>query len=75
MPLVFSELERILLPDEKIFTSMDVRPIDIGRIHSIDGVVDARILSDLQVLARSVYFEFISAHWSDWTSEPTLAAG
>ena len=58
IPFVFSEIERRLAPGEKIFTSMDVRPIDTGRILSIDAAVDARILSDLVVLARDVYFEF-----------------
>jgi D-alanine-D-alanine ligase len=37
---------------------MDLRPIDASRFRSLDVVADARILSELRVLARDVYFEF-----------------
>jgi D-alanine-D-alanine ligase len=58
VPFVFSELERVLEPDEKIFTSMDLRPIDSARFRPLDVVADAHALSELRVLARDVYFEF-----------------
>jgi len=58
VPFVFSELERVLAADEKIFTSMDLRPIDSGRFRPLDVVADAHALSELRVLARDVYFEF-----------------
>ena len=58
VPFVFSELERVLEADEKIFTSMDLRPIDSDRFRPLDVVADAHALSELRVLARDVYFEF-----------------
>jgi D-alanine-D-alanine ligase len=58
VPFVFSELERVLEPDEKIFTSMDVRPIDHRRFRPLDIAADHSIVSELRVLARDVYFEF-----------------
>lgn len=58
VPFVFSELERVFEADEKIFTSMDLRPIDAARFRPLDVVADAHELSELRVLARDVYFEF-----------------
>jgi D-alanine-D-alanine ligase len=58
VPFVFSELERAFEPGEKIFTSMDLRPISSHRIRLLDPVADVRLLSELRVLARDVYFEF-----------------
>jgi D-alanine-D-alanine ligase len=58
VPFVFSELERVLEADEKIFASMDLRPIDSARFRPLDAVADAHELSELRVLARDVYFEF-----------------
>ena len=56
-PFVFSAVERVLAPNEKIFTSMDVRPITAERVRRLDAVSDARHLSTLRLLARKVYRE------------------
>jgi D-alanine-D-alanine ligase len=58
VPFVFSELERNFEAGERIFASMDLRPIDASRFRPLDAVADARLLSELRVLARDVYFEF-----------------
>jgi D-alanine-D-alanine ligase len=58
IPFAFSKLERLFEPDERIFTSMDVRPIHPGRFRTPDPVADAAILSELGVLARDIFFEF-----------------
>jgi D-alanine-D-alanine ligase len=42
-PLVLSPCERVLTPDEKIFTSMDVRPITRDRARLLDPEADADI--------------------------------
>ncbi len=56
-PFVFAAVERILAPNEMIFTSMDVRPITMDRVRRLDPVSDARHLSTLEMLARKVYRE------------------
>ncbi len=56
-PFVFSAVERVLAPSERIFTSMDVRPITTDRVRRLDPVSDARHLSILQILARKVFRE------------------
>jgi D-alanine-D-alanine ligase len=56
-PFVFAAVERVLAPNERIFTSMDVRPITSDRVRRLDPVSDARHLSTLQMLARKVYRE------------------
>jgi D-alanine-D-alanine ligase len=56
-PFVFSAVERVLAPNERIFTSMDVRPITAERVRRLDAVSDARHLSTLRLLARKVYRE------------------
>lgn len=58
IPFVFSPFERVLEKHERIFTSMDVRPITTSRVCPIDPDVDASILSELRVLARDVFLEF-----------------
>jgi D-alanine-D-alanine ligase len=57
-PFVFSRFERVLEADEKIFTSMDVRPIRDDRIQPLDPVADAAIAAELRTLARDVFLEF-----------------
>jgi D-alanine-D-alanine ligase len=54
-PFVFSMLERVLDKDEKIFTSMDVKPISGDRARLLDPVADARVRADLETLAVSVW--------------------
>ncbi len=56
-PFAFSAVERVLAPDERIFTSMDLRPITSERVRRLDPVSDARHLSTLQILARKIYRE------------------
>lgn len=56
-PFVFSVLERILGPDERIFTSMDVRPITRDRIRLL-GPTDGEVYERLVQLARTVHAEF-----------------
>jgi D-alanine-D-alanine ligase len=58
IPFVFSKLERMFEPDERIFTSMDIRPIRPGRFRRPDPTADAAVLSQLGVLARDIFYEF-----------------
>jgi D-alanine-D-alanine ligase len=57
-PFTFAALERVLAPGERIFTSMDVRPITAERVRSLDDVRDAKLVGRMQELAREVYREF-----------------
>ena len=57
-PFTFAALERRLEADERIFTSMDVRPITTERFRQLDEEADRGVLSDLRRLARDVYLEF-----------------
>ncbi len=54
-PFVFGELERAFDADEKIFTSMDLKPITDGRARPLDGGKDADVRERLAVLARDLY--------------------
>jgi D-alanine-D-alanine ligase len=56
-PFVFSYLERCLASDEKIFTSMDVRPITGDRARVLDPSVDATMIARLGMLAQRVFVE------------------
>jgi len=56
-PFVFSVLERLLEPDEKIFTSMDVRPITQDRTRLL-GPADGAVYDELVRLARRVHADF-----------------
>jgi D-alanine-D-alanine ligase len=55
-PFVFSPLERVL-NDEKIFTSMDVRPITGERAVALDPVADRAVVEQLTTIARRIYEE------------------
>jgi D-alanine-D-alanine ligase len=57
-PFAFAALERHLGPDEKIFTSMDVRPITQERFRRLDEREDSDVIAALRVLARDVFLEF-----------------
>jgi D-alanine-D-alanine ligase len=57
-PFAFAALERILSPGEKIFTSMDTRPITFDRCRSVDPQQDSRQLRRLRDLACEVFLEF-----------------
>ena len=54
-PFVFAAVERLLGADEKIFTSMDVRPITPERMRHLDPQHDAAELALLRKIAREVY--------------------
>lgn len=57
-PFTFAALERVLAPDEKIFTSMDVRPITGARCRPIDPQCESELLDKLHDLARKIFLEF-----------------
>lgn len=57
-PFVFSALERRLEPGERIFASMDQRPISAERARLVDPARDAETLAQLDALARRVWEAF-----------------
>jgi D-alanine-D-alanine ligase len=57
-PFTFAALERVLTPGERVFTSMDVRPITADRVRSLDESRDAKLIDRMRELARDVYREF-----------------
>ncbi len=54
-PFEFSAAERVLADDERIFTSMDQRPISGDRISVLNAYVDGLLINELETIARSVY--------------------
>ena len=56
-PFVFAEIERTIGSDEKIFTSMDVKPITSDRVQALDEKSDEIVLERLHDLARKVAVE------------------
>lgn len=54
-PFVFSALERVLDDDEKIFTSMDVKPITGERAFVLDPAKEGALCDRLTKLARNVF--------------------
>lgn len=54
-PFAFSPLERVLDADEKIFTSMDVKPISGERARLLNQPGDAKVRADLEQLAHDVW--------------------
>lgn len=56
-PFVFSPIERVLGDDERIFTSMDVRPIRNDRMRPLDPEEDGTVIHELSELARVVAVE------------------
>jgi D-alanine-D-alanine ligase len=57
-PFTFAALERVLRKDEKIFTSMDVRPITADRFRPLDPRKDAHLLDRLHRIARDMFIAF-----------------
>jgi D-alanine-D-alanine ligase len=53
----FAPIERLLAPKERIFTSMDVRPITTDRVRVLDRQLDRAALDQLQDLALRVFTE------------------
>jgi len=56
-PFTFAAVERRLDDDEKIFVSMDVRPITSNRVNVLDPNVDADVIQRLEKLANEVFQE------------------
>jgi D-alanine-D-alanine ligase len=56
-PFVFSALERVLGSDEKIFTSMDLKPITGDRAFAIDAGKEPALLARLEAISRRVFQE------------------
>jgi D-alanine-D-alanine ligase len=56
-PFVFSAIERMLDVDERIFTSMDQRPVTTDRVRLLHPTTDAALLEQLSSLATKVYRE------------------
>jgi D-alanine-D-alanine ligase len=56
-PFAFGALERLFEADEKIFTSMDTRPITNERFKSVDPS-ERELWTNLHKLARDVFMEF-----------------
>jgi len=54
----FSPLERLLRPDEPIFTSMDIRPITGQRVRMLDRTGEADLIDELYAIAKRVYLDF-----------------
>lgn len=57
-PFTFAALERVLASEEKIFTSMDLRPITNDRFRPVDAPEDAELLKRMRRLACEVFLEF-----------------
>ena len=56
-PHVFSAVERVLTAEDKIFTSMDERPITTDRLRSLGPKSDSHIHGKLVDIAREVFTE------------------
>jgi D-alanine-D-alanine ligase len=57
-PFTLSAIERVFNDDEKIFTSMDKRPITNARFKKLDPERDGALLQRLHRLACEIYREF-----------------
>lgn len=55
---VFSLCERVLGPDERIFTSMDKVPITTSRVRLVDPKVDPDVHEQLRFLAQRTFLHF-----------------
>ena len=54
-PFVFSEVERVLEPQEKVFTSMDTKTITADRTRLVDYFKENKIKQDLSNIASKIY--------------------
>lgn len=57
-PFAFAAVERMLDEDERIFTSMDHRPITQQRLRRLDSQLESDLHRRLVALANHVYTEF-----------------
>lgn len=53
-PWAFSTVERVLAPDEPIFTSMDERPITSDRVHPV-SLDESELRRELRALGQAVF--------------------
>jgi D-alanine-D-alanine ligase len=56
-PFTFSAVERVVTAEERIFTSMDVRPITLDRLHLLGPKYDPETLKKLEKIARNIFAE------------------
>ena len=56
-PFVFSVVERMLTPEERIFTSMDVRPITTDRLRLLGPDYEPDTLKVIENIARDIFTE------------------
>jgi D-alanine-D-alanine ligase len=56
-PFVFSFIERVFEDGEKIFASMDVKPITMDRLKVLDSSRDALLIDGLREVAHDVFVE------------------
>ncbi len=56
-PFAFSAVERVLAGGERIFTSMDVRPITMDRLRLLDPKKDSATLEILEKIAHDLFIE------------------
>ena len=57
-PFSFGALERVFESGERIFTSMDIKPITGNRFKEVDPASEPHILKSLHRIARDIYLEF-----------------
>jgi D-alanine-D-alanine ligase len=57
-PFSFGALERVFDAGERIFTSMDVKPITGARFKMVDAIAEPQLWNGLHRIARDVYMEF-----------------
>lgn len=54
-PFAFGHSERMISGDEKIFTSMDIAPINSNRITPLRNAADSLVVNSLSILLREIY--------------------
>ena len=57
-PFAFSAVQRVFAPHEKIFTSMDEKPITYDRIRLLDLSRESELIREMEHLARRVFASF-----------------
>ncbi|MGI9405280.1 MAG: hypothetical protein ACR2O4_02820 [Hyphomicrobiaceae bacterium] len=54
-PFTFAHVERVLAEDERIFTSMDKKPITGDRVRAMDPLEEAAVIAELDTLAYMTF--------------------
>lgn len=54
-PFTFAHVERVLAADERIFTSMDKKPITGDRVRAMDAVREGDVIAELDNLAQMTF--------------------